>query len=163
MKKMLILILFIGCISCGEKKVIEEKEDNSQALVDLKKLPKKVNPSEEAALILTDWTEYNALNSAVNAIYNAATKEDVVVVVEDLIEKQKLLEKSIYPEAFDRPDIKSRQKVFKTYVLKIKSAIEFDLDPRDAVIEMVNAYNAYTNQFSVVVRSTLDPKILFDE
>tara|TARA_R110002051_G_scaffold260554_1_gene320345 strand:- start:5367 stop:5861 length:495 start_codon:yes stop_codon:yes gene_type:complete len=164
MNKIVVFVLFIaGCISCGEKKIEEVKEDGSKALVDLKKLPKKVNPSDEAILILKDWTEYNALNSAVNSIYNADTKEDLVVVLEDLIEKQKLLEKSVYPEAFNRPDIKSRQKVFKTYILKIKSNIEFDINPREAVIEMVRAYNAYNNQFSVVVSSALDTKILFDE
>tara|TARA_R110000868_G_scaffold73955_3_gene214032 strand:- start:2080 stop:2574 length:495 start_codon:yes stop_codon:yes gene_type:complete len=164
MKKLAVLILFIlGFISCGEKKVEEVKEDNSKALVDLKKLPKKVKPSEEAMLILKDWTEYNALNSAINSVYKADTKEDLIIVVEDLIEKQKLLEKSVYPQTFNRPDVKSRQRVFKTYVLKIKSNIEFDINPREAVIEMVRAYNAYNNQFSVVVSSALDTKILFDE
>lgn len=164
MNKIVVFILFMfGCMSCGEKKVEEVKEDNSMALVDLKKLPKKVTPTEDAILILKDWTEYNALNSAISAIYTVETKEDLVVFVEDVIEKQKLLEKSVYPIAFNRPDIKSRQKVFKTYVLKIKSNIVFDINPRDAVIEMVKAYNAFNNQFSVVVRSTLDPKVLFDE
>jgi hypothetical protein len=164
MKKYYVLILLIiGFISCGEKKVEEVKVDPSQALVDLKKLPKQVESSFEATEILKDWTEYNALNSALKKMYSAETKEDLVVVLEDLIEKQKLLETSTYPELFDRPDIKSRQKVFKTYVLKIKSNIEFDINPREAVIEMINAYNAFNNQFSIVIKSNLDPKILFDE
>ena len=164
MKKLVVLMLIIlGFLSCGDKKAEEVKEDNSMALVDLKKLPKKVNPSEGATLILRDWTEYNAINSAMNAIYNTDTKEDLTVIVEDLIEKQKLLETSVYPEVFNRADIKSRQKVFKTYVLKIKSNMEYDINPRAAVIEMVKAYNAFNNQFSVVISSTLDSELLFDE
>lgn len=164
MKKLVVFLLFIFVfLSCGDKKVEEVREDNAKALVDLKKLPKKVSPSEGAALILKDWTEYNAINSAINAIYNAETKEDLTVFVEDVIEKQKLLEASVYPEVFNRADIKSRQKVFKTYVLKIKANMEYDMNPREAVIEMVKAYNAYNNQFSVVIRSTLDPELLFDE
>tara|TARA_R110000868_G_scaffold28633_2_gene107164 strand:- start:12677 stop:13171 length:495 start_codon:yes stop_codon:yes gene_type:complete len=164
MKKLVVLMFIIlGLLSCGDKKAEEVKEDNSMALVDLKKLPKKVNPSEGATLILRDWTEYNAINSAMNAIYNTDTKEDLTVIVEDLIEKQKLLETSVYPEVFNRADIKSRQKVFKTYVLKIKSNMEYDINPRAAVIEMVKAYNAFNNQFSVVISSTLDSELLFDE
>lgn len=164
MKKFYVLILLVlGFISCGEKKVEAVKVDTSKALVDLKKLPQKVEPSFEATEILKDWTEYNALNTAIKKVYSVETEEDLVVVLEDLIEKQKLLESSTYPELFNRPDIKSRQKVFKTYVLKIKSNLEYDINPRTAFIEMINAYNAFNNQFSIVISSNLDPEILFNE
>ena len=122
-----------------------------------------VEPSFEAMEVLKNWTEYNALKTAVKKIYTTETKEDLVVVLEDLIEKQKLLEASAYPEVFDKAAIKSRQKVFKTYLLKIKSNLVYDINPRIAVIEMVKAYSALNNQFSIVISSTIDPKILFDE
>lgn len=164
MNKIFVLVLLLfGFLSCGEKKVEEVKDDPSLALVDLKKLPKKVEPSFEATEVLKDWTEYNALNSSIKKIYTTDTKEDLVVVLEDLIEKQKLLEASTYPEVFDKPDIKSRQKVFKTYLLKIKSNLVYDMNPREAVIEMIKAYNAFNSQFSIVIASTIDPKVLFDE
>ena len=162
-KNVVLVLLLLGFLSCGEKKVEEVKEDPTLALVDLKKLPKKVEPSFEAIEVLKDWTEYNALNSSVKKIYDTDTKEDLVVVLEDLIEKQKLLETSAYPEVFNKPDIKSRQKVFKTYLLKIKSNLVYDINPREAVIEMIKAYNAFNNQFSIVIASTIDPKVLFDE
>lgn len=162
-KNIVITLLLLGFLACGEKKVEEVKEDPARALVDLKKLPKTVEPSFEAMEVLKNWTEYNALNTAVKKIYTTETNEDLVVVLEDLIEKQKLLEASSYPEDFDKPAIKSRQKVFKTYLLKIKSNLVYDINPRVAVIEMVKAYSALNNQFSIVISSTLDPKILFDE
>ena len=162
-KNFVIALLLLGFLACGEKKAEEVKEDPALALVDLKKLPKTVEPSFEAMEVLKNWTEYNALNTAVKKIYTTETKEDLVVVLEDLIEKQKLLEASAYPEVFDKPAIKSRQKVFKTYLLKIKSNLVYDINPRIAVIEMVKAYSALNNQFSIVISSTIDPKILFDE
>ncbi|WP_282115725.1 hypothetical protein [Cellulophaga baltica] len=162
-KSFLIVLVFLGCIACGEKKTEDVKEDPAAGLVALKKLPKKVNASFGATEILKDWTEYNALNAAVNAVYTIDTKEDLIVVLEDLVEKQKLLEASAYPEVFDRADIKSRQKVFKTKVLQVKFDLEYDKDPRKMVIELVKAYNAFNNQFSVVIKSTLKPEILFDE
>ncbi|ADV49142.1 hypothetical protein Celal_1842 [Cellulophaga algicola DSM 14237] len=162
-KSFLIALFLIGCISCVETKKEEVTKDATADLVDLKKLPKKENPSFGAIEVLKDWTEYNALNAATNAIYAIDTKEDLIVALDDLMEKQKLLEASTYPEVFDRADIKSRQKVFKTKVLQVKFDLEYDKNPRKTVIEMVKAYNAFNNQFSVVIRSTLNPEILFDE
>jgi hypothetical protein len=164
MNKLFLIVLFlIGCVACGEKKTEEVQKDPSVDLVALKKLPKKESASFKATEILKDWTEYNALNTAANAVYTIDTKEDLIVVLEDLVEKQKLLEASTYPEVFDRADIKSRQKVFKTKVLQVKFDLEYDKNPRKTVIEMVKAYNAFNNQFSVVIKSTLNAEILFDE
>ncbi|QWX83885.1 hypothetical protein H0I23_15760 [Cellulophaga sp. HaHaR_3_176] len=164
MKKLIVLALIcFGAISCAEKKVEEEKIDKSKTLVALKKLPKSNEPNEKASLILHDWTEYNAFHSAFRSIYNVDNREDLTIALEGLIEKQKLLEASTYPEEFDRPDIKSRLRTVRTYVLKTKLDMEFDINPRESVIQMVTAYNALSNQFSIVVKSTLDPKVLFDE
>jgi hypothetical protein len=164
MKKIVLIFLFIiGFLSCKDEKSTDEKDQAFTNLLDLKKLPKKVSPSAGATEVLKDWTEYNSLNTAFNAIYNCETDDDLIIVVEDLIEKEKLLSKSEYPEVFDEPDIKSRQKVFRTYVLKIKMNKTFSINPREAVIEMVNAYNAYNNQFSVIINRNIHSKILFDE
>ena len=56
-KNVVLVLLLLGFLSCGEKKVEEVKEDPTLALVDLKKLPKKVEPSFEAIEVLKDWTE----------------------------------------------------------------------------------------------------------
>ncbi len=164
MKKIVLIFLFIiGFLSCKDEKSTGEKDQAFTNLLDLKKLPKKVSPSSGATEVLKDWTEYNSLNTAFNAIYNCETDDDLIIVVEDLIEKEKLLSKSEYPEVFDMSDIKSRQKVFRTYVLKIKMNKNFNINPREAVIEMVDAFNAYNNQFSVVINRNIHSKILFDE
>jgi hypothetical protein len=164
MKKVLLIIFIIlGYTSCGEQKSDAVKDDVAKDLVDLKKLPKKVEPSTAAVEILKDWTEYNALNGTIISFYSAETEEDLTVLIDGLIEKQKLLEASNYPEQFNRPDVKSRQKVFKTYILKIKSNMLYDINPREAVIEAVEAYNAFNNQFSIVLSSKIDTELLFDE
>jgi hypothetical protein len=164
MKKVLLIIFIIlGYTSCGEQKSDAVKDDVAKDLVDLKKLPKKVEPSTAAVEILKDWTEYNALNGTIISFYSAETEEDLTVLIDGLIEKQKLLEASNYPEQFNRPDVKGRQKVFKTYILKVKSNMLYDINPREAVIEAVEAYNAFNNQFSIVLSSKIDTELLFDE
>ncbi len=124
---------------------------------------KKSAVNAKAALILSDWSEYNALDTSFDALYTVENREDLILIVEDLIEKQKLLEASKYPEMFDKPRIKSRLKVFKTFFLKIKGNLEYRLDTEEPVLETINAYNALRNQFNVTVNNTLDTKLILDE
>ena len=114
-------------------------------------------------LILKDWSEFDAVETSFDALYNVENREDLKLVIEDLIEKQKLLEASEYPEIFDKPQIKSRQKVFKTYFLRVKGNLEYRLDPQEPVLEMINAYNAVRNQFNVSLNNTLDTKLILGE
>ncbi|HZJ20127.1 MAG TPA: hypothetical protein VFD35_07215, partial [Pricia sp.] len=64
---------------------------------------------------------------------------------------------------FDKPQVKSRQKVFKTYILKVKGDIFYRIDPQESVVEMIKAYNAFRNQFNVVVNNTLDTDLILEE
>lgn len=84
------------------------------------------------------------------------------MTIENIIEEQKLLEASEYPVEFDKPQIKSRQKVFKTYVLRVKGDLIYRLDPEKSVIEMINAYNTQRKQFNIVINSALDTKLILE-
>ena len=79
------------------------------------------------------------------------------------MEKQNALAVSNYPEIFDKPQVKSRQKVFKTYILKVRATLEYRKDPMESTIEMVNAFNGLRNQFNVMVNYNLDTKMILDE
>ena len=87
----------------------------------------------------------------------------MILVIDDLLEKQKAWEKSEYPESFDIAQIKSRQNVMKTYLLKVKTDLLNRADYISSTEEMIEAYNALREQFNVVMNSTLDPKLLLDE
>lgn len=160
-------VLFFGTcvllfISCREDKAKVVSEDLTYE-ISTKKWPKKFNINPKAMLVLKDWTEFNDMETSFDALYNVGNREDLKLVIEDLIEKQKLMESSKYPEIFDKPQIKSRQKVFKTYFLKTKGDLEYRLDPEETVLEMINAYNALRNQFNVVINNTLDTKLILGE
>jgi hypothetical protein len=91
------------------------------------------------------------------------TEDDLLLIVEDFVEKQKVLEASEYPEEFDKAQIKSRQKVLKTYILKLKAALEYRSDVYEPMSEMITAYNALRTQFNVTVNNTLNTKLLLDK
>ena len=86
----------------------------------------------------------------------------MALTIDDLIEKQKELVASEYPEKFDIPQIKSRQKVFRTYILKIKGDLYYYQNPEESIMQMFEAYNAFRNQFNVVVNNTLDTNLILE-
>ncbi len=158
-------ILFYGlvCIllfSCNERKTSNEPKETAAAFFSVDSLPKPSAVNSKAATILKDWKEFNDLENSFMTLYNVDNREDLVLVIEDLIEKQKALEASDYPETFDKPQIKSRQKVFKTFVLKTKGNLEYREGVKSSTMEMIQAYNAYRGQFNVLVNSVLDTSLI---
>jgi len=154
-----VLLLF----SCGNNQSTEQLVDANELEFDVQKLPKKSILNGKAMAILETWPEFNELDVAFDALYSVENNEELILLIDQLIEKQNALTSSTYPEAFDIPQVKSRQKVLKTYILKVKATLEYRKDPIEPTIEMVTAFNGMRNQFNVVVNSTLDTKMILDE
>ncbi len=164
MKKLFFVGLILGFfISCGKEIKEVSTEDSTEANFDQKKFPPKVAITSRANDSIKNWPEFKAFETSFDAVYRIENKADLSLAIEDLIEKQKLLDASVYPKLFDNPQIKSRQKVLKTFILKTKGNLEYQMDTREATIEMINAYNALRNQFNVMVNNTIDTKLIFDE
>ena len=130
---------------------------------DIDQWPKKVAVNSKAANILQQWPEYNAFETSFERIYSIENTEDLELIIEDLIEKQKQLAESTYPMEFDKPHIKARQVALKTYVLKTKGNLEYRLEVKEPIFEMIKAFNALRNQFNVIVNSNLDAKLILEE
>lgn len=156
------LLLFI-IVSCKEKTQEVTVDDTSGYELSAEEWPNKLSVNSKVKAILGEWPEYSAMDVSFDAIYNAANIEDLRLTLENIIEEQKLLEDSKYPKEFDKPQIKSRQKVFKTYILKVKGDLIYRLDPEASVREMIHAYNALRKQFNVMLNNTLDTKLILEE
>lgn len=161
-------VLFFGVltflfIACKEKEAVATNDANSISEINSESWPKKTTINANAVAIIKNWAEFNAMETSFDGLYKVENREDLAFVIEELIEVQKLLEASTYPETFDIPQIKSRQKVFKTFFLKVKGNLEYRLDTEEPTLEMINAYNAFRNQFNVTINNNLDTQLLFDE
>ncbi|TMM58559.1 hypothetical protein FEE95_03765 [Maribacter algarum] len=154
------LLLLVSCKGDKDKSIAE---DTSSYEILTEDWPKKTSPNSKTAEIIKDWEEFNALQIGLDAIYKVGNTEDLSLVLEDLIEKQKALEESTYPEAFDKPQIKSRQKVFHTFILKTKGDLIYRIDSKISVLEMIEAHNAMLNQMNSITNNTLDLKTLLEE
>lgn len=155
-----LLTLFFSCI---QDKKIAVTETIPDANFDTKKFPPKILINAKANELLQNWTEFNAFETSFDALYRITNTADLTMVIEDLIEKQKLLENSEFPELFKKPQIRSRQKVVKTFILKIKGDLEYKVDPKNSVLETIEAYNSFRNQFNVLANNTLDTELILNE
>ena len=156
------VVIFLS-VSCKETVKEEADQDASRYEIATDTWPKKIAVDPKVNAILKEWPEYMAMDISFDAIYNAVNREDLSLTIENIIEEQKLLEDSSYPNEFDIPQIKSRQKVFKTYVLKVKGDLIYYLDPEPSVHQMIIAYNLLRKKFNGVVNQTLDAKLILEE
>ena len=121
MPKMFDFLIVLGLVTSCRDAVSETakvQDSGWERITD--SLPKKARVDAKAQSILDTWKEYSVLESSFDKIYTTEFREDFVLIVEELIENQKKMENGEYPEAFDIPQVKGRQKVFQTYILKTK-------------------------------------------
>jgi hypothetical protein len=164
MRKLILFVLIVlSALGCKEDKSDASVKDSDQNRFEVEKLPVRTNVNAKAKTILKDWQEFNAFNTSFDALYKVENVEDLSLVLEDLIETQKQLEESIYPESFDLPQVKSRQKVLKTFILKTSAAVQYRINATEPAIDMMEAYNALRNQFNIIVNNTLDINLIIDE
>lgn len=162
-KVCIIWALFSILVSCKNDQNQRALGGSVETEFNIEKWPKKTIVNPVAANILNNWSEYIALETSFEGLYRIENIEDLELVIEDLIEKQKLLAESEYPEAFDKPHIKSRQAALKTYILKTKGNLEYRLDVQEPLMEMIESFNALRNQFNVIVNNTFDAKLILEE
>ncbi len=153
-------LLLSACRGGGEN---QQSSNSAVVEIDVKQLPQRSAINPRATEILKDWTAFQEMETSFDALYRVANNEDLILVVEDMILKQNELETSEYPEEFDTPQVKSRQKVFKTFLLKLKAAVEYRSDVIPPAKEMLAAYNAFREQFNVTVNNTLNLNEILDE
>ncbi|SIQ10918.1 hypothetical protein [Maribacter ulvicola] len=164
MSKIIFFLIFITVVSSCKEANQENttiQETRWEEITD--SLPEKIRIDAKAQTILNDWLEYSALEKSFDKIYTSEHIEDFQFLVDELIENQNKMELSEYPEKFNIPQIKGRQKLFKTYVLKIKGDLEYRQNPRESIIQMITAYNNLRNQFNVSLHNDLPDELLNDE
>ncbi|MEO1011350.1 MAG: hypothetical protein AAFX53_08600 [Bacteroidota bacterium] len=164
MRKLFLLGIFpMLFFSCGQKEDSEGKVEVARVELSPSTWPKKTVISAKAMDTLKAWTEFNDMETSFDALYGVENLEDLRLVIENMVEKQNLWAKSEYPGTFALAQVKSRQKVFKTYMLKTKNDLEFQTDPQETLLKMIHAYNAVRAQFNVTVNNTLDANLILED
>jgi len=161
-KTMLLGAFLLLITSCNEKR---EKlvENDTNYVISTENWPKKLVVNSKASAILYTWGQFEEFDEAMDALYTVENTDDLRLVIEDLIDKQTVLKKSKYPIEFDISQIKSRQKVVHTFILKTKGNLEYNIDTQETIVDLLKANNAMRNQFNVITNNTLDINTLIEE
>ena len=162
-RRLLYVLICLAIFSCNTQQTDNADQAKTTFELSAETWPKRTPVKPKAQAILKDWPEYQDFEKSFEALYTVANREDLSLVIENLIEKQKALESSEYPETFGKPQVKSRQKVFKTFMLKVKGDLYYRKEPDESVLEMIAAYNAFREQFNVIVSNTVDLKLILEE
>ena len=150
----------IGCQDTQPKVTETAQEPTSFSIQDY---PKLLEFEQDVQSSVNSWPEFMAMENSFDVLKRASNTEDLKLAIDDLIEKEKALASSNYPEAFDKLQIKSRQQVFRTFLFKVKGNLLDSRDINEAMEELIVAYNAYKYQFNVIVSTTLDAKLILNE
>ena len=164
MQKLLVILVFLTLVfSCKKEKKEEIVENTSSKSVSFYNTPETAKFDLEVEEILNAWAEFQAFQNSFEVIYRAANNEDLILAVDDVLEKEKALRESTYPEVFDKSQIKSRQKVLRNFLLKVRASLIENTDLELPLKEMLIARNAFRNQFNVIVSNKLDTQLILDE
>ena len=138
-------------------------EDSSTVLeAEIKTLPDLVQLDPRAREVLDAWPQYMSLEDRLSALRDVRNQEQLELLLEELNQICEQLEKNAFPLPFEKPSVRSRQKVLRTCLGKLEAANYYRQDYQVPVSELMDAYNAMRQQVHVSVWHILTPE-LFEE
>ena len=157
---LLLCLLLAGCQSPGEKAA---ESEGAVSPVELQDMPAAVPIDPRAREVLDGWPQYQSLERRMPQLAEAQNEEELKLLLEELDQICEQLEENPIPEPFERPSIRSRIKVVRTYLEKLEATLYYRLEYGEALRELLAAYHALGSQFNVIVRNTLTPELFEDE
>ena len=162
-KKWWVPFVFLVFFACKKKEAQVVETEDSNVSFSFQQMPKIAAVNGEATEILNEWEAFQDLNGSFQVLFRASNSEDLALAIDDLLEKEKLLRESEYPKVFETSEVKSRQKVFRTFLLKIQASVADRTDVYEPMKQMLLAYNAIRNQFNIITNNKLDIDLILDE
>ncbi len=150
-------------MACRQEEPAARDESLQSASQDSLQLPATLPLSAEAQAGIEGWAALENLQQRMESVYRGQENEELELLLEELTGACQELETSEFPVNFDRPSVKSRLKVFRTFLQKTQADLHYRLNPRESLIQALVAYNAFREQLNRVVAENLDPKIFEHE
>lgn len=153
------IVVLSACRNTDKDEVAQSVEVPETISAELPAEVRLATPTREA---LTSWVAFSEFESRMGALLTSEEPEETILMLDELLERTKELEKSEFPEVFDRPEVRSRLKVIRTFLLKVQADFHYRKDPGDSMVQLAEAYNAFREQLNRTAGFKLDPK-LFDK
>lgn len=162
MKKYLFFLVFCWLFSCAEKPATQQEKKTAPKSLDYTDLPDFSALNAKADTLVKTWEAFNALDQRMTALKRVVSVPDLKMLLAELIEKEGAILKNGYPADFNTPEVKSRQRLLKTYLFKTQAVISQSQDPKAATLEIITSYNALREQLNRHTKATLNLKDLED-
>ncbi len=124
-------------------------------------LPPTLALSAQVQDSIQGWAALANLQQRMESVYRTQEREELELLLEELVVACRELETSEFPVTFNRPSVKSRLKVIRTFLQRTQADLHYRLNPRESLAQAMVAYNAFREQLNRVAAENLDPT-LFD-
>jgi hypothetical protein len=150
-------------MACRQGDATPVAEALPEARKDSLPLPPTIALSPAAQGLAEGWPTFNTLQQRMESVYRTQSREDMELLLEDLVEACEEIEVSEYPEPFNKPSVRSREKVFRTFLQKTQADLHYRVDLQESLVQALEAYNALRAQLNRVAEGDLDPSIFAHE
>ena len=150
-------------MACRQGDATPVAEALPEARKDSLPLPPTIALSPAAQGLAEGWASFNTLQQRMESVYRTQSREDMELLLEDLVEACEEIEVSAYPEPFNKLSVRSREKVFRTFLQKTQADLHYRVDLQESLVQALEAYNALRAQLNRVAEGDLDPSIFAHE
>lgn len=163
--RVLLTMTFFSLIilSCGKTIEKADKETVRKKLYTFQGTPNLVKIKGDAREITLNWKEFTQFERAFDVMFQSSSNEDLELAINDLLDQEKIVRKSEYPTAFNSMKIKSRQKVLRTFLLKVKAGLIYNREVTEYLKQMLVSYNALRSQMNSIVNNELDTELILNQ
>ena len=163
MRNLFLLFLIISLLSCRQQKDDAFADNGPEIELGALSLPDRIDLMAETRQVIQPWVAFKDFDMSFVQLYQAENKEDLILVVEDLIAKHQELAASDPPERMNVAQVKSRMNVVLTNLYLLKEQIDYGNPVDEEMKSVVGSYNALRAQMNSQVTNKLDTKTLEDE
>jgi hypothetical protein len=168
MRFFVLILALILCFSCRQTESeipVEETvvSDDVETNADVPSLPKLIKLNRDAKEAVASWGPFNGVFSKMSTLNEVYAKETLELKLEELETACKDMESAPFPELFDQASVRSRAKVFRTFIQKSRADLYYRNDFYPSLRQVIRAYNAFLKQINLIVQQETPDDIPFFE
>lgn len=163
MRKLFPLILMLVLGACKQQQSNTNPDTSRVMAIGEIQLPQLINLHPDTQKEILKWEKFQEFESSFKGLYSIENREDLKLVVQDLIEKYQELNASSPPEKLNLSQVKSRMVVVLTKLYLIKENLDYNQELESEIVAVVDAYNDLRAQMNSQLTNTLDTKTIEDD
>lgn len=157
------LFILLLLSSCGEQlSNIEPSAPKETAQQKFRFNHSPIDLTSKADSLVGAWPEFMAYEAGLDIASRATTTQDLKLALEQLSDQEFKLENSIFPASFNVPQIKSRLRVLRTFILQTEGAIAKNDSLQEPINKLLKADNQLRRQLNITLKIEENEKVVLE-